>query len=433
MKKIFAAAAIAAAVPAAYAQSSITLYGTLDAGVANISHYAGTLGTTNYHTVTTGTTTTYVANTSAAHPPKGETVFVSSLLQTSYWGIRGSEDLGDGLRAIFNLEGKVVPSDGTGANSTASGGSTTAGGLFDRNAYAGLASPYGTVRLGRYYTTAYTYSTFADAIPLGINSSFNLTMKSNGTSQDQWNNNQIRYDSPSLGGLVISANYAPGGIAGSSSALTSFGGGLRYTGFGLDVAVAYQQDKSAINPAPAAGTPAQGRFNWEDVAVKYKFGPASVSALYLRSKVSTLANGITSTFYWTGYTPTYLYPNGAITAAGAVATAGNPFRSTDVWGLGGNYTFPVPITLAAQFYSVKWKNDSIAPALQTGKTSRTYTLVASYAFSKRTNAYLDFVDVRNEDLIIGAANNTNLQGTLPGVNGSALGQRLIGVGLKHQF
>jgi predicted porin len=433
VKKTWIAAAVAAAAGSAHAQSNVTIYGTLDAAVADISHYAGTLGVSNFKTTTTGSTTTYSAKTSTTNPPDSGTVFVSSLLATSNFGFKGVEDLGDGLSAIFDLQGKIVPGDGTGANSTPSGGAASAGGLFDRNAYVGLSGAFGTLRAGRYYTTAYTYSLFADAITLGANSSYNVVAKANGVSQDYWNNNQLRYDSPSLGGVVVSANWAPGGVAGSSSALTSEGFGLKYTGYGLQLAAAYQQDKSGLNPAPAAGTPNQGKFDWSDLAAAYTFGDATVSALYIKSKVTTLANGTTSTFYWPGYVPTYLYPNGAITATGAVAAAGNPFRSTNVFGFGGSYRFTPAWSLAGQFYDIKWKNDSIAPAAQTGQTSRLYTLVLGYAFSKRTSAYLDFVDAQNKDLVLGTANGSNLQGTLPGANGSALGQRLLGIGLKTTF
>jgi predicted porin len=317
VKKTWIAAAVAAAAGSAHAQSNVTIYGTLDAAVADISHYAGTLGVSNFKTTTTGSTTTYSAKTSTTNPPDSGTVFVSSLLATSNFGFKGVEDLGDGLSAIFDLQGKIVPGDGTGANSTPSGGAASAGGLFDRNAYVGLSGAFGTLRAGRYYTTAYTYSLFADAITLGANSSYNVVAKANGVSQDYWNNNQLRYDSPSLGGVVVSANWAPGGVAGSSSALTSEGFGLKYTGYGLQLAAAYQQDKSGINPAPAAGTPNQGKFDWSDLAAAYTFGDATVSALYIKTKVTTLANGTTSTFYWTGYVPTYSHPNGAITATGA--------------------------------------------------------------------------------------------------------------------
>jgi predicted porin len=435
VKKTWIAAAVAAAASGAHAQSqsSITVYGTLDASVADISHYAGTLGTSNFKTTTTGSATTYSARTSTANPPDSQTVFVSSLLATSNFGIKGVEDLGGGLSALFDLQGKIVPGDGTGANSTPGGGTTSVGGLFDRNAYVGVAGAFGTVRAGRYYTTAYTYSVFADAITLGGNSSYVVIAKSNGVTQDFWNSNQLRYDSPSLGGIVASANWAPGGVAGSSSALSSEGFGVKYTGFGLQVAAAYQQDKSAINPAPAARTPNQGKYDWGDLAAVYTFGDATVSGLYIKTKVTTLANGTTSTFYWPGFIPTYNYPNGAITATGATAAASNPFRSSNVFGFGGSYRFSPAWSLAGQFYDVKWKNDTIAPAAQTGQTSRLCTLVLGFAFSKRTSAYIDFVDAQNKDLILGAANGSNLQNTAPGANGSALSQRLLGIGLKTTF
>src|SRR5580698_7174516 len=93
----------------ARAQSSVTLYGVLDEFVGYQS------------TKVAGKSTTLVALGN-----NGEL--------TSRWGIRGSEDLGGGYRAVFNLENGFDP--GTGAMQNAYR-------FFDRQAWVGIAAPYG--------------------------------------------------------------------------------------------------------------------------------------------------------------------------------------------------------------------------------------------------------------------------------------------------
>ncbi len=121
MKKITIPAAAAAllAASAAHAQSSVTLYGLIDAGVAytNNVEKGGTRGPLFQAT--------------------------SGEINGSRFGLRGSEDLGGGLRAIFVLENGFSVTNGKLAQDNR---------LFGRQAYVGLSSnQFGTVTLGRQY------------------------------------------------------------------------------------------------------------------------------------------------------------------------------------------------------------------------------------------------------------------------------------------
>ena len=111
MKKTLLAIAALAATSGAFAQSSVTLYGVVDASVENIA------------------STTRVSRVS------------SDNLASSRLGFKGSEDLGGGLRANFVLE-SALKTD-TGAN----GGGTAR--FFDRSAWVGLQGGFGELRLGR--------------------------------------------------------------------------------------------------------------------------------------------------------------------------------------------------------------------------------------------------------------------------------------------
>ena len=119
MKKSLIALAALAAVGAASAQSSVTLYGVIDAGYSWAEHTGKRPG------ITIKTT---------------ETGFTSGNLSGSRWGMKGQEDLGNGLAAVFNVE--------AGFNSV--NGDFTDG--FNRRSVVGLKGSFGQVLLGRDYT-----------------------------------------------------------------------------------------------------------------------------------------------------------------------------------------------------------------------------------------------------------------------------------------
>lgn len=168
MKKIALAAALAAAFTgSAFAQSSVTLYGRIN---------------TTAEVQKTGTQDEkYVLQNNA-----------------SRWGLRGTEDLGGGLSAFFQLE--------TGFNSD-TGASSAAG--FNRDAYVGLTSKtLGTIKMGRFVGELY-YGTL-DWVAFmnhdtGTSSPDNLWL-ANGV----YNVNAVQYLSPSFGGLVISGLISAG-------------------------------------------------------------------------------------------------------------------------------------------------------------------------------------------------------------------------------
>lgn len=112
-KQIISAAALTVVATATHAQSSVTLYGLIDTGIVYTNNQGG----------------------SSAWQEQ------SSMLSNEVWGLRGSEDLGGDLHAIFRLE--------SGFN-IQNGRSTYAGTMFGRQAYVGLESDkLGTVTLGR--------------------------------------------------------------------------------------------------------------------------------------------------------------------------------------------------------------------------------------------------------------------------------------------
>jgi predicted porin len=132
-----ATACIAVMCGAAQAQSSVTVYGLIDASVRHAGNAAATAG---------GSLTTV-----------NDGAFTGSRI-----GFRGTEDLGNGMRAFFNIEQGIDPSNGTQmqATATANYGQSVApnGRAWGRTALVGVGTPYGTLTLGRQYTVAHEMS-----------------------------------------------------------------------------------------------------------------------------------------------------------------------------------------------------------------------------------------------------------------------------------
>jgi len=154
-KSLIALAALAAT--ASFAQSSVTLYGVVDAGI--------TKGTDS------------------------KTIFAGGGINgTPRLGVKGTEDLGGGLSAVFQIE--------TGLNS----GKETAASLGDRGAFVGLAGGFGTVTIG---SSVLTPSFFARAATdASTTNNYSIAKFGGATRLD----NSVNYTSPSWNGLTLRAS-----------------------------------------------------------------------------------------------------------------------------------------------------------------------------------------------------------------------------------
>ena len=160
----------------AHAQSSVTLYGVVDDG--------------------------FDINTNSG----GERLYAltsAGAIQNSRWGLRGSEDLGGGLKAIFKLE------NGFDINS----GKFSQGGLeFGRNAFVGLEGPYGTVTLGRQYDSVADY---IGEFEVGDQWGGALTAHTgdiDNVNNSFRTNNSIKYKSVDYAGMTFEGMYSFGGV-----------------------------------------------------------------------------------------------------------------------------------------------------------------------------------------------------------------------------
>ena len=172
MKKSLLALAVAAALPAvAFAQTNIVLNGSVDVSLESVNDDANG-GNGSDLKVTNG------------------------VWSGSRFAIVGTEELGGGLKGIFNMEHRLSPDTGT----VTSGATFWAG-----QAWVGLQGGFGAVRLGRQYTPIFR------ALAPGDLTGYSWYNNSVGLAGTQVRfNNDVSYQSPSLGGFTIHAAYAPG-------------------------------------------------------------------------------------------------------------------------------------------------------------------------------------------------------------------------------
>lgn len=178
------------------------------------------------------------------------TVVGSGGLTTSWWGVRGSEDLGDGTKAIFQLEQWFQPDTGGAGRSAADPTG------FSRSGWVGLSGSYGQLTLGRhtsaYYVSMQMVNPFGSSVvfsPLVVQSY--VASFSNTVIGDTVWNNVVQYVVPTVGGLSTTIVYAPGEVTGKNS-VNNAGIHFRYVQGKLTAVLSAQRVRTAA-VAPSTG------------------------------------------------------------------------------------------------------------------------------------------------------------------------------------
>jgi predicted porin len=235
----------------ASAQTSVTLYGLLDDGI------------------------TYTNNVNGHTSWRADQGFA----QSGRWGLKGAEDLGNGLSAIFQLE------NGFDVNS----GRTGQGGReFRRQARVGLRSiQFGTLTMGRQYDSMVDFVGPLTSNGGWAGAPFSHPFDNDNTDNSFRVNNSIKYTSPTYAGLIAGGMYAMSNNAGFSDNRTwSVGAG--YKQGPLLVGVAYlKADHPGLNANGAISTTdamitAQGQQTWGG-GVNYTIGKAILALSYTNS------------------------------------------------------------------------------------------------------------------------------------------------------
>jgi len=324
--------AAACAASASHAQSSVTLYGVIDTGVE------------------------YVTNVG---PKKSSSVHMPSLTSSlpSQWGLRGKEDLGGGLSAVFVLESGFAPSQGT---------LNQGGRLFGRQAYAGLSGQWGTLTLGRQYSQIFWAVLTGDTLAPNIYAAADLDPYLTQPRVD----NAIAYT---------------------------------FTSSGLTVGVTYSLGRDAVDSAPAGGCAGQSPTDWRackaiSAMLKYDAGKWGVAAAIDRNYGG---GGTGSPLPLSSQTDTRAVINGYVKFGNSTVGAGFLHRvnhgeqtptvfdaTSNYWWIGGSY-FPLPdIALDAQFGHITVSSSASGGSVIAAR--------AMYFLSKRTSVYVNAGRVFNE-------------------------------------
>ena len=274
MKKSLIALAVLAASGAAMAQSSVTLFGVVDAAVTRIN---GSNGAGNRIGLSQGGNA------------------------ASRLGFRGTEDLGGGLAASFWLEGTVGVDDGSGYS-------------FDRRSTVSLAGPFGEVRLGRDYSPSFwNITTFDPFGTRGVGQALDLSTFITGAGATRVgaaavnptrNNNTIGYFLPAtLGGFYGQAQYSfgtePVSTAVNDKSGRYIGGRLGFANGPLNIAASYGETKQVVPTAgafvngvagiaaPTVANPGVASANLKQASLgaSYDFGIVKPLAYISQSKV----------------------------------------------------------------------------------------------------------------------------------------------------
>jgi predicted porin len=255
MKRSILAVVMLGVVPAvSHAQSSVSLYGIVDAGVLYTSKTVNAAGQNIGRTI----------------------AFSDSGYSPSQFGITGTEDLGGGLRANFKLENGFSPANGGFNNSN--------GNFFGRQAYVGLGGNFGEVKAGLQFSP-FVYAVY-DTDPRGF-ATFGDVQGIYGTSvfvTGVHNSNAIIYTTPKIANLVGNVMLALGGEAGNFQAGRQYAASLKYDdGALLAEAAFYDGNSGGTVNTPIPSTVA---FIGRMLGAGYRFSRLTVKAQFINFHVA---------------------------------------------------------------------------------------------------------------------------------------------------
>ena len=241
-KSLLALAVLGAFAGAASAQSSVTIYGIVDAGIVAES----------------------------GNPAGSVTKLTSGVSAGSRLGFRGTEDLGGGMAAIFALETGILID--TGANGQGQVFANQNGLVFGRQDYVGLTGGFGSVTAGRQYNPYFLTVGTVDPFGAGYAGTSGNLMSPTGSNGRT--NNSIQYSTPTMGGFSGALMYAFGEVVGDNSLGRVINGAVAYANGPVWVRLAYQNQNT---------TPTDSSKN-AILAGSYDFGPAKLQAAYATAK-----------------------------------------------------------------------------------------------------------------------------------------------------
>lgn len=371
----------------ASAQSNITVYGIVDVAAVHLTHHVGS-------------TDTYMRS----GPKDG-----------SRLGFRGTEDLGNGINALFVLEAGYNVDDGTAGQS---------GSLFNRAAYVGLSSKsFGTVTVGRQYAPYFEYLSPLGPVPPVTGSAGDHPGDIDGFDITIRNNNSVKYTSPKWHGFTLGVMGAAGEQASNSAGPSgdTYSAAIKYETGAWRSALAYQVLRNGPRQA-----------SW-DTTTASSFSKSQLNAGYLSANdVQFIAAGT----HWQGGP---LGLGGSFSNVQYRPNAASLFRSTAIFNtaaLVGTWQSATPWLLGAGLTCTRATNaNGITDAAQ----YRQLALQQAYWFSKRTSVYvLEALQLAQGRTLgvngVTAVDAAAIIGTSQsGLLSEGRRQAMLGVGLRHAF
>lgn len=407
LKQIALAAAMVAAAGSALADVSV--YGIVDANVNNSKAEAGSkplgqlgatlkapaatdtsVGAQNARTIVNGLLSTRPSASAQA----GQGRIGSSGLSTSRIGFNGTEDLGGGLSASFQLEGKINVDTGENANYDS--------GFFGRQSWVGLSGNFGTLQLGKTWTS---FDDVKGSFEHADNTNVSVTGAVWGAFDNNYDNNvanQLKYTLPSVGGLTASIGYAFGenktGGSGTGNAadpghkannVASFG--VKYESGALGIGYAYQTEDTN-----ASGLSIKERFNL--IGASYDLGGAKLVGSWSDAKATQAHSTGVSAGIDAAAAAITLADGTALTAAQRNELA-KSFRANSK---ANRYQVGVTFPMGSSnlYFGYADSNEKLG-GKDIGDASG-YVLAATYSLSKRTTAYAGYTNVKatlNKDAV----------------------------------
>ena len=372
MKKSLVALAALAFVGVASAQSSVTLFGVMDAAVEHVSGSG------------VGSVTRLVSGANA----------------TSRVGFRGTEDLGGGLNASFWLEAGMYADNGTGQTLSVNNQTVTTVGI-NRRSTVSLAGNFGEVRLGRDYTPFFWNETVFDPFgSVGVGAGLNLIQGLGAFAKVQTvtrASNSVGYFLPSnLGGFYGQAMYAMGENSSTTVPTlanpnaNSKAGNLAslrvgYANGPVNVGLGYGQTKAVVASVPAG---APGDYKNANLGGSYDFGPAKLMAQWGEERTSAAPVSLKNTTYLLGV------------------------------------SVPVgPGEIKGSYERTKFNDSSVK--------ANVYNVGYVYNLSKRTAVYTTYAHISNKGWAQSLAVNGGT-GVTPAL-GAAASASGLDIGLRHSF
>ncbi len=360
-KPLILAAVLAAFASAASAQSSVTLYGLVDAGF------------------------TYTTNVG----DKANYAMTSGNVDASRWGLRGTENLGGGLSAIFTLESGFDVMNGK-----------ASGALFNRQSFVGLSqADVGTLTFGRQFDSMVDYVAPLTAVG-GWGGPYMAHLHDNDNGNASFSvNNSVKYQSANLGGLTFGGVYGFSNKAGGFADNRAYSVGANYVYGGLRVAAAYLQaqgmDRNASGSVVGDPLGNNERQRTWGAGASYTFGPAVAGVVFTQTRLTDSPDSLR-------------YNNIEVNGR---------YQLTPALGIGAMYTY------TNVNGSVLYDNGSNSAHWHQ------FALQADYALSKRTDVYLEGVGLR------GSGQNAVGITAVNGTSGfsSSKNQGIVTTGIRHRF